>query len=110
MLVGNAKPLLAADLRGAGHTVFLFGRVEKVGHDGIAGGAGALVVVDGEHLRHPCAAEKYGVIVTVAVCLLHNHLVLLAIDGLRHGEGVNLVGILQAGGRGEGDCSGRRRR
>ena len=105
MLVGNAEPIFAADLCGAGHAVFFFCCVEEIGHDGVAGGAGALVVVQGDDLGHARAAKKHGVIVTVAVRLLHDDLVFHAVDGLRHRHGIDVVRRLQAGGVGERDSS-----
>src|SRR5271163_4627747 len=103
MLVRYTKPLLPADLRRAGDAILFFRRVEKIGHDGVAGGTGPLVVVQRDNLRYPGAAQEDRVIVTVAVRFLHDYLVLQAIDGLRHGHGRDVVGILQAGGGGKGD-------
>ena len=46
MLVRDAQPIFAADLRAASRANFIFGCVEEVGHHGVAGIAGTLVVVD----------------------------------------------------------------
>ena len=51
------------------------------------------------------AAEEDGVIVTVAVRFLHDHLIFQAVDCLGHGEGVVMISILQASRSGQSDRS-----
>ena len=105
VLVRHSQPLFPANLCAACDPILVLRSVEKIRHHRVACAARALIVVERDHLGHPRAAEVHGAVILIAMRPLHDDLILLAVDRLRHIQNVDVVGMLQAGGSGQADGS-----
>src|SRR5450756_2519261 len=105
MIVSDTQPLLTPDLRAASNSIFVLRSVEEVRHDALARIAGPLEIIHRHDFSHPRATQKHGMVISIAVRPLHDHLVLLSFDRLRHVEKVNVVRVLHASRRCQADRS-----
>ena len=91
VLVRHAQPLFAADLRAACDPILILRSVEKIRHHSVARAARALIVVERDHLGYTRSTEIHGAVILIAVRALHDHLILLPVQRLRHFQNVDVV-------------------